>query len=309
MTPRLRAALAAWLASSALVYAQGPSPGSAPQPPAAAAVQQVPARPQGSTAEDHSAHAPSASSPAAEQMGEAPVLPPFVRPITDADRAAAFPDVHGHAAHDNAINYFLLFDQAEWLSASRGLALNWDTKGWLGRDRDRIWFRSEGEREGGGLAHAEAQLFYGRAIGRWWDVLAGVRQDMRPGPGRTFAAIGLQGLAPYWFEVEATAYVGESGRTHFRLETEYELLITNRLILQPLVEIEFYGKDDRERRIGAGLSSLDTGLRLRYEFRRELAPYVGLTWNRRFFGTADLARDAGDAVSTARLAVGLRTWF
>jgi copper resistance protein B len=103
--------------------------------------------------------------------------------------------------------------------------------------------------------------------------------------------------------------VGESGRTHFRLETEYELLITNRLILQPLVEIEFYGKDDRERRIGAGLSSLDTGLRLRYEFRRELAPYVGLTWNRQFFGTADLARDAGDAVSTARLAVGLRTWF
>jgi copper resistance protein B len=242
-------------------------------------------------------------------MGEAPVLPPFVRPITDADRVAAFPDVHGHAAHDNAINYFLLFDQAEWLSAGSGLALNWDTKGWVGRDRDRVWFRSEGEREGGRIAHAEAQLFYGRAVGRWWDVLAGVRQDMRPGPGRTFAAIGLQGLAPYWFEVEATAYVGESGRTHFRLETEYELLITNRLILQPLVEIEFYGKDDRERRIGAGLSSLDTGLRLRYEFRRELAPYVGLTWNRQFFGTADLARDAGDAVSTARLAVGLRTWF
>lgn len=130
-----------------------------------------------------------------------------------------------------------------------------------------------------------------------------------PGPARTWAAVGIQGLAPYWFELEATAYIGESGRTHLRFETEYELLLTNRLILQPQVEREIYGKSDPERHIGTGLSSRDTGLRLRYEFRREFAPCVGVTWSRKFFGTADLAEAAGEDTSAARLAVGVRVWF
>jgi copper resistance protein B len=102
-----------------------------------------------------------------------------------------------------------------------------------------------------------------------------VRQDFRPGDPQTWAAVGIQGLAPYWFEVEATGYVGAGGRTAAKLEVEYELLFTNRLILQPLVELELYGKSDPERGIGRGLSSLETGLRLRYEIRREFAPYVG----------------------------------
>jgi copper resistance protein B len=119
----------------------------------------------------------------------------------------------------------------------------------------------------------------------------------------------VQGLAPYWFEIEATGYVGPDGRTHAQVEAEYELLFTNRLILQPLMEINVYGKQDRGRSIGRGLSSLETGLRLRYEIRRELAPYIGLTWDRKFFGTADLARAHGDAVSAFRVAAGLRAWF
>ena len=102
--------------------------------------------------------------------------------------------------------------------------------------------------------------------------------------------IGVQGLAPYWFEVEASAYVEPSGRTHVRVETEYDLLVTNRLVLQPLVEFEIYGRADRERHIGTGLSTGEVGLRLRYEFRREFAPYVGVVWTRRFFGSADLAQ-------------------
>ena len=140
-------------------------------------------------------------------------------------------------------------------------------------------------------------------------MVAGVRQDFRPGPARTWAAIGLQGLAPYWFEVEATAYIGESGRTHFRVETEYELLLTNRLILQPLVELEIYGKSDPERGIGTGLSSGDAGLRVRYELRREFAPYIGVTWNRKFFGTGDFAQAAGEDTGGARVATGVRVWF
>jgi copper resistance protein B len=257
-------------------------------PPAAA-----PASP-----EDHAAHHP----PSAP-------LPPFIPPVTDADRRAAFPDVQGHGVHDKSINYFVLFDQLEWQSGGGSRAFSWDTKGWVGQDRDRFWFRAEGDRAGGRTEQAQVNLLYGRAIARWWDVTAGVRLDTVPGTPRTAVALGVQGLAPYWFEVEASVYVEPSGRGHVRVETEYDLLVTNRLVLQPLVEFEVYGRADRERHIGTGLSTGEFGLRLRYEFRRELAPYVGVVWTRRFFGTADLARGAGEDVAGTRLAVGLRTWF
>lgn len=229
--------------------------------------------------------------------------------VTDADRAAAFPDVKGHAVHDRAVNYFVLFDQFEWQVADGAKGLNWDTKSWVGGDRNRLWLRVEGETDSARVGHAEAHVLYGRAISRWWDIVGGVRQDIRPGPARTWAAVGIQGLAPQWFEVEATAYVGAGGRTHFRLETEYELLLTNRLVLQPLVELEFYGRSDQERRIGAGLGTADAGLRLRYEFRREFAPYLGVTWNRKFFDTAAFAKADGGKTGGARLALGLRIWL
>jgi len=240
---------------------------------------------------------------------EAP-SPAGVPPLTDDDRRAAFPQLDGqHPVHDSTIQYFVLFDQMEWQGGDGGQNGGWESKGWVGGDLNRFWFRTEGEAEDGELAAAQAHALYGRAIHRWWDLVVGVREDFRPGPSRTWAAIGIQGLAPYWFEVEATAYIGEAGRTHFRVETEYELLLTNRLILQPLAEVEIFGKADRDRRIGAGLSSVDAGLRLRYEIRRELAPYIGMTWNRKFFGTADLARAAGDEVGEARVAAGVRVWF
>jgi copper resistance protein B len=178
----------------------------------------------------------------------------------------------------------------------------------VGTDRNRLWFRTEGEGRAEGVDDAQAHVLYGRRLFRWWDVVAGVRQDVRPGPAQTWAAVGVQGLAPYWFEVEATAYFGASGRTALRLETEYDLLLTNRLIVQPLIEVEMFGKADPARRTGAGLSSADAGLRLRYEFRRELAPYVGVTWHRAFFSTADQALAAGERARDLRLTVGLRLW-
>ena len=150
---------------------------------------------------------------------------------------------------------------------------------------------------------------YGRAIARWWDVVAGVRQDVRPGSPQTWAAVGLQGLAPYWFDVEATGYVGASGRTQLRLEVDYELLVTNRLVLQPLVELDVFGKADPDRRVGAGLSTAEAGVRLRYEIRRELAPYLGFTWQQKFGETGDFARADGHDVRSLRLATGLRWWF
>jgi copper resistance protein B len=248
--------------------------------------------------DDHSAH-----------QDPATPLPPFVPPVTDADRRAAFPDVQGHTVHDMSVNYFVLFDQLEWQTGSGSDAFSWDTKGWVGQDRNRLWFRTEGDRAGGRTEQAQVNLLYGRAVARWWDVTAGVRLDTLPDTPRSALALGVQGLAPYWFEVEASAYIEPSGRTHVRFETEYDLLITNRLVLQPLVEFEVYGRADRERLIGTGLSTGELGLRLRYEFRREFAPYVGVVWTRKFFGTADQAREAGEDVAATRLAVGLRTWF
>ena len=206
-------------------------------------------------------------------------LPPFIPRLTDEDRKAAFPDVEGHAVHDNAVNYFVLFDQLEWQAGDRDERLQSRQPG-LDRPRSRSAVVSRRRRRRGRrVGEAQAHVLYGRQFSRWWDVVGGIRQDFRPGPAQTWAAIGVQGLAPYWFEVEATAYVGASGRTHARFEVEYELLLTNRLILQPLVEAEIFGKSDPERQIGAGLSTTDVGFRLRYEWRREFAPYVGLTWS------------------------------
>jgi len=250
---------------------------------------------------DHSAH---------QTTSTPEPLPDGLPPVTDEDRAAAFPTLNGqHTVHDDGINSFVLFDQLEWQGGDGATVLNWDTNGWVGRDVNRFWFRTEGEGDDDRLENAQAHALYGRAIHPWWDIVAGLRQDLGPGPDRTWAAFGIQGLAPYWFEVEATGYLGAGGRTHFRLEAEYELLLTNRLVLQPLTELEIYGKSDPELDIGAGLSSLDVGLRVRYEIRREFAPYVGVTWNRRFFGTADRAAAAGEDISTTRLALGLRLWF
>lgn len=232
-----------------------------------------------------------------------------IPPVTEADRAAAFPaDLDGHAVHDKRITAFVLFDRLEWQGQTDGGFL-FESTTWIGGDINRLWLRPEGEFEDDRLESAAIDALFGHSFSRWWDVVAGIRQDFRPGDPQTWAAIGIQGLAPYWFEVEATGYIGAGGRTRASLEVEYDLLLTNRLMLQPLVEIEMYGKDDPSRGIGAGLSSIETGLRLRYEIRRELAPYVGVTWDRKLFGTADLARSAGVEPGRVRVAVGLRTWF
>lgn len=236
-------------------------------------------------------------------------LPPFIPRLTDEDRKAAFPDVEGHTVHDRVVNYFVLLDQFEWQAAADGSGFNLDSKGWIGRDRDRLWLRAEGDSEEGRVGEAQAHVLYGRQFSRWWDIVGGIRQDFRPGPAQTWAAIGVQGLAPYWFEIEATAYIGASGRTHVRFEVEYELLFTNRLILQPLVEAEIFGKSDPERGVGAGLSTTDVGFRLRYEFRREVAPYVGVVWSNKWGQTADFAEAAGENAGGARLVTGVRLWF
>jgi copper resistance protein B len=229
--------------------------------------------------------------------------------LTDADRAAVYNAPGGHMVHDSAINSLLLINQLEWQDGNGEGALNWDIKGWVGGDIDRLWLRSEGERSAGRTESAEVQALWGHAISPWWDLVGGVRQDFKPEDGQTWAAFGTQGMALYNFEAEATLFVGEAGRTAARLEGDYDILLTNRLILQPTAELNFYGRNDPQRGIGSGLSESELGLRLRYEVRREFAPYVGVTWNRSYGQTAQYARDEGEDTSQVRWVVGVRLWF
>lgn len=238
--------------------------------------------------------------------------PPATTAPTETEIARAFPDLGGMEARDmmleDPLEMLVLFDRLE-LQGGGEDPLNWNLKAWAGKDLDKVWLRSEGERASGHTEHAEAELLWGHAIRPWWDVVVGVRHDIEPGPSRDWAAIGLQGIAPYEFDVEATAYLGEGGRMSMRLEAEYELLLTQRLILQPLMELDWYRRDDPERMTGSGWSSLELSLRLRYEIRREIAPYVGVVHARSFGDTADFARAAGRDADDTRVVAGLRIWF
>lgn len=232
-----------------------------------------------------------------------------VPPLTDADRNAVFHGGHMHDMGDAQINYLVLFDKLEWQRAGGGNALNWEGTAWVGGDIDRLWIRSEGKRTGHGLEGAEVQALWGHAISPWWDVVGGVRHDFKPGRSQTWAALGLQGLALYNLDVEATAYVGQAGQTAARLEGKYELLITNRLVLQPTAEINIYGRNDAIRGIGAGLSSTSLGLRLRYELDRQFAPYIGVNWDRSYGNTARFAEQEGQRRSEVSFVAGVRAWF
>lgn len=241
-----------------------------------------------------------------------PVYGPDLPPPTAKALAAAFPDLDGMDLRkhmDTPLLGYLLLDQLEWQYGDGDGRGVWDITGWLGYDLNRLWLRSEGERRNGEFESAEVHLLYGRAISRWWDLVAGVRQNFEPGPARTYAAAGIQGLAPYWFETQLTLYAGEQGQTAARLKVEYELLLTNRLVLQPLVEVNVYGKRDVPNNIGTGFSNVEAGLRLRYEIRREFAPYVGLNWARNLGNTADIIRARGGEVDELSAVLGVRMWF
>jgi copper resistance protein B len=232
-----------------------------------------------------------------------------IPPLTDADRAAVYNAPGGHEVHDSALNSFFIFEKLEWQDAEDGSALNWEAQGWIGGDVDRLWLRTEGERTNGKTEEAEVHALWGHAISPWWDLVGGVRQDFKPGDPQTWAAFGIQGLALYNFEANATAYLGEGGQTAARLEGDYDILLTNKLIFQPTAEFNFYGKNDPQRGVGSGLSESEVGLRLRYEIRPQFAPYVGVTWNRSYGKTADYAREEGEDNSEARLVIGVRVWF
>ena len=186
----------------------------------------------------------------------------------------------------------------------------YDVQAWYGTTYNRFVIKAEGDIADGTLEESSTDLLWGHALNAYFDTQLGVRLDQYDeGKDRQWLAIGMQGLAPYWFELDVTAYVGDDGRTALSAAAEYELLLTQRLILQPRAELNLYGKDDPDNSLGAGLSDLALGLRLRYEFSRQFAPYIGVEWTDTYGDTADYRRAAGQDTSGTQFVAGLRFWF
>ena len=203
----------------------------------------------------------------------------------------------------------LLIDRLERVRTPVNSSTAYELQARFGRDYDRAVLKAEGDIDGGKLHDARTELLWGRALTAYWDTQLGVRYDSGTDPARTWLAIGVQGLAPYWFEVDATAYVGTQGRTAFRFAAEYELLLTQKLVLQPRMEANFHGRSDAARALGSGLSDLAVGVRLRYEIRREFAPYIGVEQAAKFGGTANYARVAGGDANATQVVAGVRFWY
>ena len=176
---------------------------------------------------------------------------------------------------------------------------------------NKLWFKSEGFVEHGRMSDGDQEALYDRPIPylRYFDFQAGVRYDLDSDRGRTWGAIGIEGLAPYFFEFAPTFYFSDLGRFAGRVEGSYDILITNRLIAQPQFELNFYSKSNRSRGVGSGLSDLDTGLRIRYEISRKFAPYIGFAYTQTFGDTAKFTREDGGIVHDPRFIFGVRVWY
>ena len=254
----------------------------------------------------------------AHQVGDLPSGPPpaeaFEGPQHAADaifgaEAMAAARAENHATHGEMKTGTVMVERLEARVADGHDAFLWDVQGWYGGDIDKFVFKSEGEGEfGGSVEDAELQALWGHAIGPFFDLQAGVRLDVEP-ETRSHLVLGVQGLAPYMWHVDAAAFLSDRGDITARVEGEYDWKLTQRLILQPRAELELSAQDIPEREIGAGLTKLETGVRLRYEFAREFAPYVGVGYEAKLGETADIARLAGEDTDGIALLLGLRAWF
>ena len=204
----------------------------------------------------------------------------------------------------------VLWNVAEYQFRDGRDGYEWDGEGWYGGDINRLWVKSEGEGAfGEGLEKAEVQALYSRAIDPYWNVQGGLRYDFKPNPSRVYATLGLEGLAPSFFDVEGALFLSNKGEVMARAEGSYDQRITQRLILQPRAELNFAAQNSREIGVGAGLSDAEIGVRLRYDVRREFAPYVGVQYRRAFGRTRDYLRAEGEDAAGWSFLAGIRTWF
>jgi copper resistance protein B len=212
---------------------------------------------------------------------------------------------------DDDVFKHVIVDQLEGRTNGSDNELRWDSEGWIGTDENKLWLKSEGFVDNTQVSDGDQEALYDRPIPRmcYIDGQVGVRADLDSGPARTWAALGIEGMAPYFFQFVPTLYIRDAGNIAGRLSGSYDLLVTQRLIVQPEAELNFYNKDDPARRIGSGFSDLDAGVRLRYEVSRKFAPYVGFAYNGKYGSTASYARQAGETTSDPRFVFGLRLWY
>ena len=222
---------------------------------------------------------------------------------------AASPAVYAGGMEDDPLLFKLMVDQLEWRDADGDDLFVWEADAWIGKDLNKFWFKTEGERTGSETESAEIQALYSRAVDPYWDFQIGWRHDLRPEPSRDWLAVGFKGLAPYWFEVDATLFAGGNSQVAGRLQAEYEFMLTQRWVLSPEFEMNIHGKDDEETGVGSGISDMELGLRLRYEIRREFAPYIVINWEKKFGKTADFAEEEGESTDDLQFVVGIRAWF
>lgn len=208
----------------------------------------------------------------------------------------------------------VLFEVLEYVPGAADDPVRYDLEGWWGGAYNRLWFKADGEQatvksEGG----TELQLLYGRLIAPFWDAQIGLRMDVEYGDHspqtRAFLALGVQGLAPYWFELEPSLFISQDGDVSASLSAAYDLLFTQRLVLEPRLDVGAAVQAVPEHGVGEGINDFGLGLRARYEVRREFAPYLGVSWSRRLGATADLARDVGTSVSETSIVAGVRAWW
>ena len=210
---------------------------------------------------------------------------------------------------DQGIFAHAIFNQLEGRWNGSNPEFRWDGQGWIGTDYDKLWIKSEGTFSKGALDDGQQQFLYSRAVTTYFDLQGGLRSDLDSRPTRNWAAFGFQGLAPYFFDFEVTGFVSGEGHLAAKLEASYDFLLTQRLILQPQMEINLYSKADPARPTGAGFSDIDTGLRLRYEITRNFAPYLGVVYEGKFGQTANFVRQAGESTGDFRFVLGARVWF
>ena len=228
-------------------------------------------------------------------------------PVSDGSMATNVPLPYPGALHmqDDPFISKLMIDALE-INKNDEITLEADA--WLGYDLHKLWLKTELEMSDGKAEEAELQALYSRGISPYWDFQIGVRKDFKP-VGREWAVVGMKGTAPYYFDIDTSFAVGKGGQTNARFNAEYELMLTQKLVLAPELDLSFYGKDDAEVGVGSGLSSASVGLKLGYEFKREFTPYIGVRWSKKFGGTADFAREEGEDVSDTQLVLGIEAWF
>lgn len=272
-----------------------------PPPPAQTTPAQAP--------DPHAGHdmepAPSAVAPAMIDAGPANAADLYFDPAVMARSREQLRIENGEV-----ITHAVILDRLEATFDDGHEGYAWDVQGWYGGDINRFWWKSEGEGAfDGDVEHGELQLLYSRAITPYFDLQGGVRQTYRPQGDRTDLVLGVQGLAPYWFEVDGALFVSNEGEVTARAQAEYDLRLTQRLILQPRAEVSLSAQDIPEFEIGSGVSNVLAGARLRYEITRSFAPYVGVEWSGAVGETRDLIRANGDDADATRIVLGVRALF